>query len=75
MRAKIIEALNRLQGEGEQLVRLLQNEGYVVVPIEPDDTMLSSGCRAGLSTTTLLNDTRFACERATWAAMLKESQK
>ena len=37
---------------------------------EPTEQQLLAGNRASLSTSTLMDDTRFACERATFTAML-----
>lgn len=45
-------------------------DGWVMVPRAPTEEMLLRGCKAGLSMATLLDDTRFACERAVWNAMI-----
>lgn len=44
--------------------------GWVLVPREPIEEQLKAGSRASLSTAVLLDDTRFACERATYRAMI-----
>lgn len=41
-----------------------------LVPCEPTPEMLAAANKASLSTAVLLDDTRFACERATYRAML-----
>lgn len=48
----------------------LEQCGMAVVPVEPTQQMLHEGCRAGLDTGVLMDDTRYSCERAVWAAML-----
>lgn len=45
-------------------------DGHVIVPVEPTQQMLHEGCKAGLSNATLFDDTRYACERAVWNAMV-----
>jgi hypothetical protein len=44
---------------------------WKLVPLTPTPQMLERGCAAGLSTGVLLDDTRFSCEIAVWAAMLE----
>lgn len=61
-------ALGRFADEGS---RHVDEPKLAMVPIEPTAEMLKAGCEAGLATATLLDDTRFACERAVWAAMVK----
>lgn len=39
--------------------------------VEPTETMLSAGNAAALDTAVLMDDRRFACERATWDAMVR----
>ena len=46
---------------------------FKIVPIEPTEEMLSAGCEAGLDISTLIDDTRFACDRAVWDAMLRKA--
>jgi hypothetical protein len=43
------------------------------MPEEPTDEMLASANRVSLSTAVLLDDTRFACERAMWRAAFKSA--
>lgn len=49
-------------------------EGWQLVPIEPTDAMLRDACAAALSTPVLLDDTRYACERACWNASLARAR-
>lgn len=49
-------------------------EGWQLVPIEPTEQMLYDACAASLSTGVLLDDTRFACERALWKAALARAR-
>lgn len=42
--------------------------GWKLVPLDPDETMLRAANKASLSTAVLMDDTRFACERATYVA-------
>lgn len=44
--------------------------GWVLVPREPNEAQLKAGNRVSLSTDVLMDDTRFACERATYRAMI-----
>lgn len=44
--------------------------GWKLVPIEPTEEMLTAACAAALSTEVLLDDTRFACDRASYAAAI-----
>lgn len=44
--------------------------GHMIVPVEPTQQMLHEGCKAALDNFTLFDDTRYACERAVWKAML-----
>lgn len=52
------------------IAQRLEAAGYVIVPKEPTQEMLMRGCKAALETGVLLDDTRFACERAVWSTML-----
>lgn len=54
----------------QTILTTLKAEGYMIVPVEPTEAMLRQGCEAGLSTATLFDDTRFACERAVWSTMI-----
>lgn len=45
-------------------------DGIRAILAEPSDTMLREGCGAALATSVLMDDRRFACERACWDAML-----
>jgi hypothetical protein len=45
-------------------------EGWKLVPIVADQKMLAAACKAAISTDTLLDDTRFACEIAGWNAAI-----
>lgn len=43
---------------------------WKLVPIEPTEEMLKAACEAALSTEVLLDDTRFSCDRAGYAAAI-----
>lgn len=44
--------------------------GWVMVPKGPTEQMLRAANKAALATSVLMDDTRFACERATYVAAL-----
>ena len=67
MASKLSAILARAQGPGPGEAVA---DGWVMVPREPTEAMLLQGCKASLSMATLLDDTRFACERAVWGAMI-----
>lgn len=45
---------------------------HLLVPLKPTQAMLEAGNEASLSTEALLDDTRFSCVNAMWAAMLEK---
>lgn len=49
--------------------------GWKLVPIEPTEAMLAAHCARSLDTDVLLDDTRFACDRAGYEAALKAAPK
>ena len=46
------------------------NLTWALVPEEPPEAMLAKMCEASLAMEVLLDDTRFACERALWEAAI-----
>ena len=46
-------------------------EGRKIVPIVPTDEMLRAANKASLSLPVLMDDTRFACERAVYTAAVR----
>lgn len=46
-------------------------KGWKIVPEEPTDIMLARASKASLSTSVLMSDERFACERAYHKVMLE----
>lgn len=44
--------------------------GWKLVPIEPTEEMLAAACERAQSFEVLLDDTRFACDRASYAAAI-----
>ncbi len=40
--------------------------GWILMPEKPTPEMLAEGCKRALSTSVLMDDTRFACEMAVW---------
>lgn len=48
----------------------VQHEGWKLVPIEPTEEMLRAGCEAGLDFKTLMDDTPYATDLATYKAMI-----
>ncbi len=56
-------------------LKSLDDGGWVRVPREPTDDMLVAGNKAALAIETLLDDTRFSCERATYKAMISTGEK
>jgi hypothetical protein len=44
--------------------------GWKLVPIEPTEEMLKAACERAQSFEVLMDDTRFACDRASYAAAI-----
>lgn len=65
-----IPAIRHLRAEVERLEkeREWRPAGWRLVPETPTEAMLAAGNSASLSTSVLLDDQRFACERATYEA-------
>jgi len=53
-----------------EAARQLLPDGFVIVPKVPTEAMLAAANKASLSNAVLMDDTRFACERATYEAAI-----
>lgn len=47
----------------------------MLVPVDPADEVYAAGNEASLSTSALMDDTRYSCIRYAWAAMLGEIKR
>lgn len=56
-------------------MRIEVPDGWQLVPIDPPEDLLAAGNEASLSVDVLMDDTRFACPRAMWKAMLERARK
>lgn len=48
-------------------------DGWALVPMQPTEAMLKAANKASLSTEVLMDDTPFACERATYVAAVRQA--
>lgn len=56
--------------EGIPTMKVIVPEGWILMPAKPTPEMLAEACKRSLDFSTLMDDTRFACEMAVWEGLV-----
>lgn len=68
--ANVVCDVEGFEDAATAILALIAPAGWKLVPIEPTEEMLKAACERALSFEVLMDDTRFACDRASYAAAI-----